>query len=222
MSRTVPGFCSGLRAVALAAMFGGQTACVRSAPVVAASRATNVTGVSASVKTPVAEQGEGTTVVVRDYWRAFKASVVGWADDDEAQGLRAAVLRDGTVAYDHVVFYNAYAVPNLKAFFGATWYVFSDADKEGKQLQFAGMRTDQFNCQGKKGCSPYKYFAARVPGDVLRNSHDSLVVRVVAYGGIETTFTIRSDLIRPYLATVDSLSAARKVKAATSNQSRDF
>lgn len=216
MFRTVPHIRAGLRAVALAAILGGQSACVRSVPVAAASRATNVNVRTASVES-ADSRSEAARVVVRDYWRAFKSDVVGWADNEQWQGLRGAVLRDGVIAYDHVLFYSAYAVPNLDAFKKPEWFAFSNADNKGKELIFNGMRADIFNCQGTKGCSPYVYFSARVPDAVLRSSQDSLVVRVVAYGGYETTISLRGDLIRSYLAVVDSVSANRKMKSAASN-----
>ncbi|MEO7361552.1 MAG: hypothetical protein ABI120_14560 [Gemmatimonadaceae bacterium] len=218
MSRTVPRLNSGLRAVALAAILGGQSACIRSAPVVAPSPSTNIASPFAAAFTPSTEGSNAARVVVRDYWRAFSTSVVSWADDEQWQGLRSAILRDGTVAYDHVLFYSAYAVPNVRAFQKPEWFAFSDADKYGKELIYRGMSRDVNNCQGKKGCSPYLYFAARISDEVLRNSHDSLVVRVATYGGYETTIPMRGDLIKSYLAVVDSVSAARKAQVKAGNQ----
>lgn len=224
--RTVPVFHPGLRAVALAAILSGQWACVRSAPVTApervpgitASRSTSAVSARAAVTSAADDGATVSKVIVRDYWRAFSASVIGWTDDEEWQGLRAAVLRDGTVAYDHVLFYNAYAVPNLQSFVKPEWFAFSDADKAGKELIYSGMRRDANNCQGKKACTPYLYFSARIPDNVLRNSRDSLVVRVVSYGGYETTISMRGELIKSYLATVDSVSAARKSHTKAGNQ----
>lgn len=217
MSPTVPRLNAGLRAVALAAILGGQSACVRSGPVVSASRATGVASPFASVVTASAERGDAIQVVVRDYWRAFSTSVVSWADDEQWQGLRSAILRDGTVAYDHVLFYSAYAVPNLRAFQKPEWFAFSDADANGRELIFRGMSRDVNNCQGKKGCSPYLYFGARFSDELLRNSRDSLVVKVVSYGGFETTIYMCGELIKSYLAIVDSVSAARKAQVKVGN-----
>lgn len=225
MLRTVPVFYSGLRAVALAALFGGQSACMRSVPVVApqsapgvqASRDASAWSASMAVASGVDDAAARPKIIVRDYWRAFSASVIGFTDDEEWQGLRAAVLRDGTVAYDHILFYNAYAVPNPQSFVKPEWYAFSNANNAGKELIYSGMRRDVNNCQGKKGCTPYKYYAARISDDVLRNSRDSLVVRVVSYGGYETTITMRGSLINTYLAAVDSVSAARKSHTKVGN-----
>jgi hypothetical protein len=48
----------------------------------------------------------------------------------------------------------------------------------------------------------------RVPDSVLRANRDSLAVRFYGSAGSELIITVYRDLIDPYLATVDSLSAA--------------
>ena len=251
MSRSVPFFGTALRAVALAAVLGGQTACVRAVPVLAPTRsgnasasfevaaslsatgasatgasatgasatgasatrasATGASVTSASTKLRSSDESEATRVVVRDYWNAFSASVVAWNDDEEYQGLRTSILRDGTVAYDHVVYFNAWANP--RAFGRSYWYAFSDAEKAGHQLQRQGIAADQFNCVGKKGCSPLLTNRARISDELLRRTRDSLVVKVVSLSGYEEVFAIPGTLISSYLATVDSLSAVRKAKS---------
>lgn len=228
MNRSVLQITSGLRAVALAAILGGQTACVRGIPVqtmppgnagaVSAFGATAARSASASVRTSGSDPVEAPSVVVRDYWRAQSATVVAWNKDESWQGLRAAVMRDGTIALDHILYYSAYAAPNPSAFRNANWYAFSDTAVTGKQLMQTGMLADRFNCQGKKGCSPYVTYRARVSEELLRSSHDSLVVQVVSQNGYETVITLRGTLISSYLATVDSLSAARKAKSKAANQ----
>jgi len=154
-------------------------------------------------------------VVVRDYWNAFSASVVAWNDDEQYQGLRTSILRDGTVAYDHVLYINAWANP--RAFAQSNWYAFSDTEKAGHQLLFQGIAADQFNCVGKKGCSPLLTYRARISDELLRGSRDSLVVKVVSLSGYEETLAIPGSLIFSYLATVDSVSTMRKAKTKASN-----
>lgn len=220
MPRSVPSLSSALRAVALAAILGGQAACVRTGPVLSPTNTDDLALLSNSVRTPAKATTSDvpSNVVVRDYWGSPRASVVAWSDDEDWQGLRAAVLRDGTVAYDHTLYLSAYAVPNLAALRQANWYAFSDTAVGGHELQIQGVAADQFNCQGKKGCSPYVTFRARVPDALLRQTHDSLVVKVVNREGFETMIALRGDLIASYLATVDSVSAARKAKAASNHQ----
>ena len=225
MSRSVP-FCgTALRAVALAAVIGGQTACVRAVPVVAPTRSGNapasfelaasLNSTNASAKLRSSGESEAARVVVRDYWNAFSASVVAWNDDEEYQGLRTSILRDGTVAYDHVLYFNAWANP--RAFAQSNWYAFSDAEKAGHQLLFQGISADRFNCVGKKGCSPPLTYRARISDELLRGSRDSLIVKVVSLSGYDEVLAIPGTLISSYLATVDSVSAVRKAKSKASN-----
>lgn len=211
---------SGLRAVALAALIGGQTACVRPVPVIAAARgsdfaASTTVAASFSVRTAAAANTEAPRIVVRDYWNAFTTSVVAWNDDEEYQGLRTSILPDGTVAYDHQLYFNAY--PNPRAFARSNWYAFSDTSSLGRKLLFQGITHDDFNCVGRKGCSPLLTFRARVSDEMLRSSHDSLVVKVLGVAGYEEVLTIPGTLISSYLATVDSLSALRKARMKASN-----
>ncbi|MGV3707224.1 MAG: hypothetical protein ACO1Q7_00150 [Gemmatimonas sp.] len=208
-----PSVLTGLRAAALAALLGGQSACVRSAPPVLT--APNASLGSQSVATPGMSNRmmivSDPTVVVRDYWNSYSTAVVSWDKNEDYQGLRAAVLRDGSVAYDHVIYLSTFSIANPRAFYKAKWFAFVDAEVGGNQLLVQGVAADQFNCQGKKGCTPYLTYRARVPDSLLRNSRDSLVVKVVAYDGYETDIAIRGDLIASHLAKVDSISARRKM-----------
>lgn len=227
MNQSVQLFKSGLRAVALAAVLGGQSACVQSTPVTLGTDPVNrtpglqsaaaATTVSASIRTR-ADDDAVQNVVVRDYWRSPRASVVAWKDDENWQGLRTGVRRDGSILYDHQLYFSLAEIPNLRAFVGAKWFAFADDAVAGRQLQTYGISRDNFNCQGKKGCTPYLTFLARVPDEVLRMSHDSLVVKVVGLDGYETEIALRAGLIANYLATVDSVSAARKSRTRAGNQ----
>ncbi len=174
--------------------------------------------VSAAV--PNSSEGESgpPKVVIRDYWRSPRATVIAWNADESWQGLRTGVRLDGSVPYDHMLYFSLSSVPNLNAFAGANWYAFSDTAVGGQQLKVYGTMADQFNCQGKNGCSPYRVFQARVPDSFLRSTHDSLIVKVVSYDGHETEIALRGALISSYLAKVDSVSAARKGKSASNHQ----
>jgi hypothetical protein len=211
-----PSVLTGLRAAALAAILGGQSACVQSAPPVLA--APNASLSSQSVITPgmrpLSADAPVPTVAVRDYWNAYSTAVVSWDKNEDYQGLRAAVLRDGTVAYDHVVYLSTFSIPNTRAFYNAKWFAFVDAEVGGEQLLVQGVRSDQFNCQGKSGCSPYLTFRARIPDHLLRNSRDSLVVKVVALDGYETDIALRGEVIASHLAKVDSISTTRQMAKA--------
>ena len=219
MSRSVRFPNTGLRAVALAATLGGQTACIKAVPVASVPNVAAFSPVSTLARTPGTLDGAmPPRIVVRDYWGSPRASVVAWSDDENWQGLRTAVLRDGTVAYDHTVYLSAYSVPNLAMLRGAQWYAFSDAAVGGHQLVLQGASADQFNCVGKQGCSPFVALRARVPDELLRSTHDSLVVKVVSPDGFETTIALRGDLIASYLMKVDSVSAARKARSKSSNR----
>ncbi|MEO7996669.1 MAG: hypothetical protein ABI852_04445, partial [Gemmatimonadaceae bacterium] len=133
MNRPVPFIKIGLRAVALAAMVGGQSACVQSVPVATspdpASRALSVAGVSAfsaAVRTSSSDELTAPQIVVRDYWGAPRADVVAWADNESWQGLRSAIRRDGTLAWDHFIYFSAFSAPDPRAFRQANWYAFND------------------------------------------------------------------------------------------------
>lgn len=223
MDRTCLQLKSGLRAVALAAILGGQSGCMRATPVIsgpnlpAFANASSTARSSASARASTPGSGEGSRVVIRDYWMSPRSFVVAWNPEENWQGLRGAVRRDGSIRFDHLLYFSVYSAPNPRAFAGANWYAFADAGGAGVRLQPYGTHADINSCQGTKGCTPYITYQARVPDEVLRRSRDSLVIKVVSYDGCLTDIALSGELIASYLATVDSVSSARKLKAASNH-----
>lgn len=196
------------------ALVGALTGCARS---IAIPRTADVSRSAATAfaaspeRAATADDLEPPKVVVRDYWRAPLASVVGWSAGEAWQGLRASLRRDGTLVRDHQLFISVYAVPDWATALHGDWYVYSQDSAVAPQvLQVNGMRFDAFNCQGTRGCSPSLFLSARLPDNVLRNSRDSVVVKVFGRRGDESHLTLHHDLINSYLAVVDSVSAARR------------
>ncbi|MEP6762896.1 MAG: hypothetical protein ABJB66_01235 [Gemmatimonadaceae bacterium] len=123
MSAFAPTFIRRVALISAAIAFGTTAACVRSATIPARSSAA---GIPMAFSRTVDEQtGDPPTVVIRDYWGAPSAAVVAWSADDNTQGLRTEVRRDGSIVHDHQVYLSTYALSNYKEFYGAQWHAFT-------------------------------------------------------------------------------------------------
>jgi hypothetical protein len=76
-------------------------------------------------------------------------------------------------------------------------------------LQATGVTHDDRACYyDVHTCTPFEAFDLRLPDEMLRGNRDSIAVRLYGPGGTEVIVTVRRNLIDPYLAKVDSVSAA--------------
>ena len=196
------------------ALVAALTGCARSIAIPSTSNVSRIavpTFATTEGRASSGDDGELPKVVVRDYWRAPIANVIGWSEGEAWQGLRASLRRDGTLVRDHQLFISVHALPDWSTALHGDWYVYSQDTTEAPQvLQVNGMRFDAFNCQGTRGCSPSLFLSARMPDNLLRRSRDSVVVKVFGRRGDESRLTLHHDLINSYLAVVDSVSAARR------------
>jgi hypothetical protein len=164
---------------------------------------------------------ESTVVQVREYTRSPAISVVAWAPDDSGYGLQAMVRRDGTLVRDHrfyvsTVYLGTGFFRNTAASFGhgaldRRGFVEMIAPQE-LLLEREGIARDVHYCFGWPRCSPRETGGARVPDSVLRASRDSVSVRFYDRYATEMVFTLRRDVIDPYLRAVDSVAAALRGK----------
>jgi hypothetical protein len=167
------------------------------------------------------EPVESTVVQVREYRRSPAVSVVAWAPDDSGYGLHAMVRRDGTLVRDHrfyvsTVYLGTGFFRNTAAPFGhgaldRRSFVEMIAPQE-LLLEREGLARDVHYCFGWPRCSPRETGGARVPDSVLRASRDSVSVRFYDRYATGMVFTLRRDVIDPYLRTVDSVALALKQK----------
>jgi hypothetical protein len=156
-------------------------------------------------------------VVVRSYRLSPAVNVVAWSPDEAYVGLRARVLRDGTLSRDHSLYVSTYYFTNTRDFFGATWHAFAPNAEEGQPLESGGLLRDTESCRGNQGCSPYVSFVVRVPEKMLRAPGDSLLVKVYGRNSSEDVVTIYRPLIDAYLAKVDSVRAVLRYTSRATN-----
>jgi hypothetical protein len=167
------------------------------------------------------EPDESTVVQVREYNHSPTVSVVAWAADDSGYGLHATVRRDGTLVRDHRFFVSTVYLGtgffrNAGATFGhaalnARRFIEMVAPQE-LLLEREGIASDVHFCFGWPRCSPRETGGARVPDSVLRASRDSVSLRFYDRYATEMIFTLRRDVIDPYLKAVDSVAAALRRK----------
>ncbi|MEP6781818.1 MAG: hypothetical protein ABJC26_18100 [Gemmatimonadaceae bacterium] len=244
MSAFAPAFIRRASLISVSVAFGALAGCAQSTLVPA--RSTAIGGSAAFSSTLADLAGDPPIIVVRDYWGAPSAAVVAWSPDEDSQGLRTEVRRDGSIVHDHQVYLSTHAVSNYKAYYGAQWHAFTNTstnpngsasinggsrgngknkevvnDKNSdlaQPLPTYGVSRDIWNCKGAKTCSPYETFSARVSDNLLRSVSDSLVIKVRASNGSEEIVNISHDLIKAYLKTVDSLSSSRRFVYAMSQR----
>jgi hypothetical protein len=190
-----------------------------------ASSVAGRTPAAAPVANPARQTGDSTDVTlpeeapvvqVREYSRSPTVSVVAWMPDANAYGLRATVRRDGTLIQDHTLYVSTYYGNVSISPYVSPVYLRQARGRgfvttvvpEDQVLLSTGILRDVQSCFGWPKCSPYETRGVRVPDAVLRANRDSLAVRFYGSAGSELIITVYRDLIDPYLATVDSLSAA--------------
>lgn len=147
-------------------------------------------------------------VQVREYEGATTVDIVAWEPTSPNWGLRTSVRKNGSLERDHYIFVNT-------VYLGLT-----SAPRFVKMLEpkARGLQTtilsDVHNCYQSHLCSPRSFLAARVPEDLMEDRPDSLVLVIPsprAASG-EVTITIEAEVIKAYMATTDSVVAARKHK----------
>lgn len=201
----------------LVAALGALSSCApRQVPVAESTIAADAATLSA-VRPPskgdAALEAGTPVVVVRNYPNSPVATVVAWTEEEPWQGLRADVRRDGTLVPFHRLFVSTFAFSDHRNFAGADWRAFARSMKESQPLAFESLTKDVFNCDGGKGCSPYEAFRVRIPDDFLRGSkesvQDSMMVKIFARNGEQSSVTLGRPLLTRYLAALDSVLAAR-------------
>lgn len=148
-------------------------------------------------------------VQVREYEGSTTAEVVAWSSRRPNWGLRTAVRENGSLERDHYVFVNT-------IYLGLTSSprFVKMLEPRVRNLETKIVSNDVHNCYQSDLCSPRSYLAARVPDRLLQAKPDSIVLVVPSNRDASGQVTIRiaADVITPYVATVDSLIAARKKK----------
>jgi hypothetical protein len=205
------------RLILLAAVLVPLPSCApRQVPVAESTMAADAATLSAVRPMPKGDLAleETPVVVVRDYPNSPVATIVAWTEEEPWQGLRAEVRRDGTMVPYHRLFVNVNAFYNPGNFAGADWRAFARSMKESQALVSEGVHNDRFYCDGGKGCSPNTVFLVRIRDDFLRGSkeseQDSVKVKIFARNGEQSSVTLYRPLITTYLATLDSVVAARR------------
>lgn len=144
-------------------------------------------------------------VQVREYEGSTTADIVAWNPRYPNWGLRTSVRKDGSLERDHVFYVNTF-------YLGLT-----SSPRFVKMLEPRARNletrivSDVHNCYRIDRCSPRSYLAARVPDRLVQDKPDSLVLVVPSTRDAsgEVTISISADVIAPYVATVDSVVAAR-------------
>lgn len=142
---------------------------------------------------------EPPTIELRYFSFSPTVSVVGWSAEDNWYGLRTAVRRDGSLVRDHRLYVNTYFEPWIRSLYRAVI--------APRGLQMMGVSRDPYACYFGR-CSPFETLNVRVPDELLRANRDSVTVTLYGAGNRQLLVTLRRDLIDPYLASVDSVSAA--------------
>ena len=148
---------------------------------------------------PQLEDAQPPTIELRYFSFSPTVSVVSWPAEENWYGLRASVRRNGSIVRDHRLYVSTYFEPWMR-----TMYRAAIAPRELKVL---GVSRDSYACHFGR-CSPFETFSVRVPDDLLRATRDSVTVTLYGTGNRQLMVTLRRDLIDPYLASVDSVSAA--------------
>ncbi len=148
-------------------------------------------------------------VQVREYEGSTTANVVAWSSRRPNWGLRTAVRKNGSLERDHYVFVNTIFL-GLKS---SPRFV-KMLEPRVRNLETTIVSNDVHSCYRSDLCSPRSYLAARVPDRLLQARPDSIVLVLPSERDASGQVTIRitTNVITPYVATVDSLVAARKKK----------
>lgn len=198
--------------VILAAALAGGVACAPPISLnVAPNRARVASAASAGTIDGIAS-ADTPTVVVRYYSFSPTVAVVGWDAEQGAYGLRATVRRDGSLVEDHQFFVSTYYFVDYRPFIRANWHAFTQAMELARPLVFTGLSRDVHHCEGDNHCSAYETLNARIPGEFLRASRDSIVVKLHGRGGREESITLHREMIDAYLEKLATVSAALQGK----------
>ena len=141
------------------------------------------------------------TVQVRYFPHSPTVSVVAWTSADNRYGLRSRMRRDGSLVHEHRLFVSSYYVPWMRTFHLAT--------VDPLVLERLGASRDIYACRFG-ACSPFETLGWRIPDDLLRSNRDSIEVRFIGRSGRDMRLVVGRDLIRAYLAMVDSVSVTLK------------
>ncbi len=147
---------------------------------------------------PIAES-EPPIIELRYFSFSPTVSVVGWSGDNDWYGLRTTVRRDGSLVRDHRLYVNTYYKPWVRSFYLATIPPYG--------LEMMGVSRDTYACYFGR-CSPFETLAVRIPDELLRATRDSVTVTFYGTQNRKMDVTVRRELIEPYLASVDSVTAA--------------
>jgi hypothetical protein len=162
-------------------------------------------------------------VEVREFPRSSIVSIVAWSPDQPDFGLNARLLRgDGSLIRDHRLYVSTYYMGNVPTSDPRVYTkpvslgrssrvhgVVQTVTPAKELLEATGITHDDRACYyDKHTCTPFETFDVRVPDEMLRANRDSVAIRLYGRAGLETIVTIRRDLIDPYLAKVDSVSAS--------------
>lgn len=213
----LPGLGSLLSAVTLTAFVGcaSQPADRRAS---VGSPAQPVT--QANVLDATATIDEPAVVQVFEYPRSPTVAVIAWGSEHNGYGLRAWVRRDGSLVRDHRFYVSIFYDGGTSSHFANSRMrrgAVETVTPAGLLLESAGTLHDVHACHGWPDCSPFVSRLSRIPDSLLRESRDSLSVRLYGRGGAELTVTVRRDVIDPYLRTVDSVAAALRKSYARAN-----
>lgn len=216
-----------VRALTLAAALAGFTGCAF--PVVGrlgSATRTDLATPSATDLGPT-DTAQPPIVEVREFPRSSIVSVVAWSPDEPDFGLNARLLRgDGSLVRDHRLYVSTYYMGNVPTSDPRVYTrpvtlgrptrlhgVVQTVTPEKQLLEATGITHDDHACYyDKHTCTPFETFDVRVPDEMLRANRDSVAIRLYGRGGMEMVVTLRRDLIDPYLAKVDSVSASLRNK----------
>lgn len=207
MRKSGPGRARAL-AVTLVGVLGCASALVGGAPATAAgapSAGADTAGVDTSRADPPVVQ-------IRELPASPEVTVVAWSPENTAYGLRAQVNRDGvlrgTRLGDHSLYVSAVSV-QVEGGFNRAWVV---PVPPGPVLLHSGPMTDRLACNRGDTCAPMSIVSVQMPDDLLRQHRDSLVVTFSGGKDGDWTVTLDRALIDAYLRTVDSVTAAVRVR----------
>jgi hypothetical protein len=154
-------------------------------------------------------------VQIREYSHSPTVTILAWAADEPAFGLRAQLRRDGSLVSAHRLYvstyYNGVSLSNLRSAPTRLAVVQTVAPPQ-RLLQSMGISRDVYACFYGIPCSPFEMREVRVPDALLRTNRDSVAVRFYGNGGTELIITVRREVIDPYLAAVDSVATSLRKK----------
>ncbi len=213
---------TGVRALALTVSLAAFTAC---AFPVAGRLDSAIRGNGATpTATDLGPTGDASPVIeVREFPRSSIVSVVAWSPDEPDFGLNARLRRgDGSLIHDHRLYVSTYYLGNVPVSDTRVYTkpvvlgrptrvhgVVETVTPADQVVEATGITHDDRACYYDVHiCTPFETFDVRVPDEMLRANRDSVAIRLYGREGMEMIVTIRRDLIDPYLAKVDSVSAA--------------